>query len=360
MNIHSPSDLDPGDSLFGVCSVSAIVLAVFACSLWRFLALRRRVQQARLMPDRPPALGAGLILLRGEVESADGPPLRIEIEQLGSERETKHGWRHEWAEFLRNVYVQPIGLRLGDGQLVTVIPDERVVLAMALETVPSGQDQRQRVARLMPGASAWLSGSLERSGHVAAARAAGASTWTLRGSARHPLQITSTPLEAQFSAEKDLYASVSAWLGIALALTLTLSFPFYLLLATGKVGNAMITDTKTYGSERKGHKHTRYVVYAKLATAGGVVPLEAEIGSDLHAEIGDEIVKELPFVYAPAAPSIYSLGTRPTISETFVRFGLGLTLVLVFTLVAAAIHARPWYRRKQLTEGGKGRLHEPS
>lgn len=283
------------------------------------------------------------------------------------------------------MHVQPFRLRLPSNDAVLVLPDERIRLVDTLETETRKGTSRRRGAQLNSGESAWVSGVLAHEGShgdPSTAYRSGPGSLILRGTRTEPLECAAGSLDAQFSHWRRFYLASTIVLGLMFLLVHGVLLPFYALLLAGEVDTATITGTSTYSTKSKAGDVVHYVIHAVLSPKAGSVVVKDDVNIDLYNEAkfgllspkaGSVVVKDnahvgrydtavrlkqVPFIYLPAAPSLHSIGSHADLSRGVAYFGAicALAVTIVFPLMRR--RATPWYEQSGVTERGSGRLTE--
>ena len=162
---------------------------------WRDLTLARSLKEAELsaFTGRP-----GPTVAHGKVAWIDPAecPISIEIEQQGSESDTRSGRSVQWTEVDRKTTRQPFEVLLADGRKVRVEPDEDTRIADRLEQVEIvATGVRKKRAAFDPGDEVWVVGAM-RPGRPGASGPASAYRGTVAsapGKERRPLVMRRTP-----------------------------------------------------------------------------------------------------------------------------------------------------------------------
>jgi hypothetical protein len=359
--VEPAASFGPGLSLVWAILFGSAITVLFVLALWRFLVFRGRALRAESIEKSRQELEQGPALLCGRVETEDGgPAVRVEIDQVGTERSHKGQWSHEWRERNRVVHVRPFRLHVPGEEAVQVVPDERIRLVDTLETEKFEDNYRRRVAALENKEQVWISGVLAREGQKsgpATAYRSGPGSWVLRGTRLEPLEVASGSLGRQFSYWQRFHRKATIGLGAVFVLVnVFLLGPYHALLFLGEVERVTITDTSTYTTSSKGHRHTHYVVHGKLSRKAGGGSVEDEVDFSLYLDAKERGLKTVPFVYVPSATWIHGIGTAPRLSHLraiFTFLGVGLS-ALLFGLARRG--AMPWYEQGHVIERGQGTL----
>lgn len=365
----SPESFEPHPALgpvlafFWVLLFDGTLTAMFALSVWRFVHYRGRTLRgdtySRL--PAPPALEAGPALLSGQVETDDGASaVRIEIDQIGTEKQHKNSWSHVWEEIDRSIQLRPFRLRLPNQEAVTVIPDERIRLVDDLHTESNDGVRRRRVAELSMREKVWVSGELVQEGQRGGASTAyrtGQASWTLRGTALSPLEVSSGSLNRQFA----YWGSFFRWAAICftvvwLAVHTFLVGPYCLLLFTGKVTTAQFSTTSTYITRGKNSTTTHYVLHARLPASAGGHEVKDEVSRRVYDFARAGGVGAVPFIHCPFLPSVHSIGRHADLSVARAIILMMISAMSTIWFLSAFRSARPWYEQRKVVERGSGRL----
>jgi hypothetical protein len=168
----------PTTSLWVFAGMVAVNVLLVCVPLYRWLKnlfLARRAERGARRLSAGRDLAPGEVVLKGVVEYARGESLavRVEIEQVGSEEETRNedsdsgivtvSYAHDWTESHRKMQVRPFYLRLGEGQRVRIEPPPNVRLNDRLDGMKVvAQSKRIRIAELSPGERIYAIGTLSR------------------------------------------------------------------------------------------------------------------------------------------------------------------------------------------------------
>lgn len=356
--------LDSAQSFGAALVLGAGISALFGLAVWRLLRYRGRVLRAESIAKQVPALEAGPTLLAGKVETDDaGPAVRVEIDQVGRETKNKNSWSHRWEERHRAVQMRPFRLRLPTEEAVSVVPDERIRIVDDLVTDKFEGVYRRRVAELSHGEKVWVSGTLAQEGQRAGASTAyraGPSAWVLRGTSSEPMEVASGGLSRQFAYWRNWYRWAAGLLGAAWILVHVVLFgPYYVLFWAGKTETLQITRTRTYITKNKNSTTTHYVIHAMLPPrSGGPRELEDEVSWSLYEAARGGQLKQVPFVFWPAAPAFHQIGSHASLHgvRAFIAFAALAASGILFAVLRR--NAMPWYEQKKVVERGSGRLEE--
>lgn len=350
-------------SLFWAALIVGALSGLLVLLIVRFFRTRGRVLRAQSLAKQLPVLAPGPALLVGKVETDDaGPAVRIEIDQVGTETKNKNSWSHQWNERHRAVQVRPFRLRAPNGDVVTVMPDERIQVVDNLVTARFEGTYRKRVAELSAGEQIWVSGVLALEGQQrgpSTAYRSGVAGWVLRGTSSEPLEVASGGLERQFAYWRVFYRW-AAWLVGALWLVVHLFVvgPYLALLATGKVETLAITRTSTFITTSKNSRTTHYVIHAQLPAKAGGREVKDEVGYGPYKAALDGGLKQAPFIYCPLVPALHSIGDHASLGMIRALIGGVLAIVAMLLFEAARRNALPWYEQGKVVERGSGRLEE--
>jgi hypothetical protein len=297
-------------------------------SIWKFFVYRRRAMRAESLEKKQPRT-EGPALLRGHVETdGAGPAVRIE--------------EHVGEELNRAVHVRPFRLRVPGGDIVQVIPHERIRLVnLRRHYISEGNDTRG-FDEIQDGEEVSVSGVLscegEKTGATTAYRS-GTGSWVLRGTPMEPLEVASGSLGQYFSEQQRRYRNLIIFLAvISTVVHVGLFGPYYALLWLGEVETVPVTDTSTDVIDPPDViPETVYMVHARLSEKAGRADVRDHVDEGVYRLAREGKLKEVPFIYVPSATWIYAIGKHATVTTSFgvgsARISLMHTLVLVFVFV---------------------------
>lgn len=339
---------------WGLCGVVPVVLAAFVAARASAQAKAARRAAASSAPLAPGVhLRRGRAVVSGKVVFDEGATVavRVEIHQKGVELKTRRGWTHTWTETHRSVETHRFSLRMPDGRLLPVIPDNNTLLVDRIDhTEPRGREKRMHVAALQPDEQIFVSGDLveeaDVGGDFLGYRDMPLTRLVMRG--RRRLVLSAEPLEKRHWARARFHL---AWLG---RWTLALGFihglllmPYHLRAWTAPVRIGTVESARTSVSRHSRGSTTHYKV--TLDVDGQMRTFEVDRATYLVAQRG----VLMPF--RDAGPSWQAIGARPTVN----RFAAIAAAFLVFVLGSAYKKrrelSRPWYEGN-LVQPGTGRL----
>lgn len=331
-------------------------LAAFVYFAWRALDASRALARANALekqPGKAPTSASSTVTLRGRVETEDGrPAMEVRIEQTGHEYKVKHGYRHKWKEVARTTSVRPFAIRLEDGTAIQVRAPEDAILVDDIETQPKGFGRRRRVARLLPGASVAVSGSLTEEPMMGAGEGYrdGAKGWVLRLPSR---AILSAHHLSESSARWQQFFGLWALLALlSFGCLQTVAWDlFYDLALDGEVHEVRVTNLSTYVTHgRHGSSH-HYVVAAR---DGEDRALSNEVTQATYLSLSEGDV--IPWQVVPERSSRNQIGATPQANWVHL---LVLAVIATFTVIGFTVHRRmttAWWEHETLVEDFPGRL----
>jgi hypothetical protein len=344
---------------FGATLAAAVTLA----SLHR----RRARAEEALSPGAPLADGPAVVFGVVEGEPGAAPPVVVRIHQRGTEVQNKGAWSHKWRETGRDVEVHGFTIVRADGARVRVEPDERVVIHENLVRFElTAYASRERIAEIVPGAQIHVTGELAGAGAAARAgayRASGAVP-VLRPPRTGPMVIADEPVGDTDRHRMRFHALAAAVLAASFVTTVALAMPYSALILDGTHVLATPTEVgtwKTYYKPKNGAGRwiTHYALRAEATLPSGApVTLEDECGYSVYdcAEYGR--CADVPFVVSAHRPDLQQIGDGPTIPAVAIALIVMLGICVGGGYPLAALATRPWYMRRKVNDGGKGRLTE--
>ncbi len=357
--------LSPTLSFVSALLLGGGITALFVTVLSRFLGYRGRMLRAESIAKRGPMpLAPGPTLLQGTVETENGAPaVRIEIDQIGTERKNKNSWSHEWKEQHRHVMTRPFRLRLPNDEIVMVMPEDKVRLVDDLTTEKFDGNRRMRIAQLTHKEVVWISGFLSQGaqkGHQAtSAYRAGPSEWVLRGTMTEPLEVSSGDLKRQFSYWLGFHKVAAILMGIIFAAIHVIAFGhYYALLVTGQAVTADITQTSTYVTRNKRTLTTHYVIHGEFRIKSQLIEVKDEVRQDVFVAAKSGDVKQAPFVYSTVFPALHSIGHHAVQSSVLVAVAWFVLVACLLLYFSTRSFAMPWYEQSKVKESGSGMLSE--
>lgn len=327
-------------------------------------ALQRRsraLSAARREKTRQPsrtALKAGRQTIHGCVAYDEGRDvaMRTEIEQEGTEAETKEGWTHTWTEVRRKVDTQPFFVVTDHGERVRVEPDESSLLWDELEVpsapVPSTDPtpRRTRLATLSRDERVWVTGQLRRADRADVALSGDYRTpavgegWVMR--APPALFVTSVQTVTLHRERAALHGRHA--LLYALCFLASLPVPLgWIDRALGTTEPGIIVDATMHRGSKSSTSWTVVVQTPSGPYTQGV--------HHAPAINGEQPVRRGRF------SSNLGAGPASTSNECFLGIAISGALLLTrWSLRRSSLAALPWFRRPgtKLVESGPGKLAE--
>jgi len=307
-------------------------------------------------------LAPGAAVIAGRViDNGHGPAVTVRIHQDGYQRSSKGSYYHHWKESARDVTVRPFYVARASGELVRVVPDERVFLVDRLDGIvdEDGVERRRRTrtATLTTGEPVYVTGILawgidpqQSGGYRGAGRAL-----IMTPPARGRMLISTEPLIGRHLHAARVHGKLALVTVVALLLAHGGYFLRYHALALfGRPVDAVVTDRRTWQVWHKPKTGSGYWVHHYAVSARDPATdawFDEECSASYHdvARAGDTV----PFLVAgPFA----QLGLVPR--QNAVKLGIFVTLVLIYALVIVGVlqGARPWWDRRRIVDAGSGRL----
>jgi hypothetical protein len=312
-------------SMVWVLVVGSCVTLPLIFSIWSFFVYRRRSIRAESLEKKQPLM-EGPALLRGHVETEGASPA-VRIESLHNALGEEQG--------NRVVHVRPFRLRVPGGDIVQVIPHERIRLVNARTTDISEGNYKRRFVEIENGEEVWVSGVLSREEEKTGASTAyrsGPGSWVLRGTRMEPLEVASGSLGQYFSKQQRLWRNRINVLGVMFTIVhVGLFGPYYALLWLGEVETVPVTDTSTKW-ENDTEFSTAYMVHAKLSEKAGRAAVWDRVEEDVYRLAREGKLKEVPFIYVPSATWIHAIGKHAPVGpwSGILSVLLGLYIALEF------------------------------
>lgn len=343
----------------GPVTVGIVVVVHLLLPLWAAAsAMRRAARAKREMAEAAAQFfpGASLVpgpraVVHGKVEYAPGESaaLRVEIEQAGTEEETKNGWYHRWNEVSRLSFPHPFYVHDVRGTRVRVEPDTRTLLLDKLDRVmPSGDKRRTRIAELLPGEEVFVVGELAVDATGTAYRSA--TEPTMRPPTRGPMVVASEPLEERFRRRHTDAKKAARGLVALLACLLLVDLGFYVRVALARPAVAEVTGARLVRG-----KNVRTKCALDLVTESGVTFQDTSsegVCAQLHPGDTFSPGRRVPILDPGLGGWFAQVGTRPGLH--FAAFWTASVLAVV-GLFVYGLRERPWYEGSVI-DLGKGRL----
>jgi hypothetical protein len=317
-------------------------------------------ERAQGRANVPLAPGTGVIAGR-VIDTGDGPAVTVRIHQEGDEQRSKSRYSHQWTERSREVTVRPFHVARASGELVCVVPDERVFLVDRLDGIVPEDDgnkrQRARTATLTAGEPVYVTGTLawgidprQSGGYRGAGRAL-----VMTPPARGQMLISTEPLIGRHLDAARLHRTLALFTVVALLLVHGGYFlRYHALQLFGRPVDAVVTDLRTWRVWHQ-HKHGRghwvphYAVSARDPATGARFDEECSARYYGVARAGQTV----PFLVAgPFA----QLGLVPTQGSMTLAVFVALALCYTLLIVVVLRGARPWWERRRIVDTGSGRL----
>ncbi len=344
---------------YGLMFVIAAVMA--------FRHRKRGMMEAASNPTAPLVDGPSVVF--GTVErdpSWNGPVIRLDVEQSGSEWQHKGAWHHRWAETRRTLHKRPFVVVRDDGVRVQVDPDDRVVVCDEPDIVRHSYAMRTRVASIEPGQRVHVSGVLEgaalASPHTQMAYRGAQGMPTMRAPGGDRMVISNeAPGEATLKRMR-FHRNWAIGFAAVFAFCATVVMPaFELLSFTGDTVWATpvaVRDWREWHKPRNsaGYWVNRWSVRATWDDHGTPRTVEDDCGEAYHQCVVSGACAQVPYVVSSVAPHWHQIGRYPQLTVgRAVVLGI-LALILLITYPATVFSSRPWYMKKRVVDGGSGRL----
>lgn len=345
----------------------ALMFAIAAFLAWHHS--RRASMERASNPTAPLVDGPSVIY--GTVESDpswQGPVVRLDIHQNGTEWSNKGTWHHQWREVSRTLNRRAFVVVRDDGARVLVEPDEQVTLHDEPDTVRHSINTRTRVAAIEPGQRVHVSGHL-----VGSSLARGDAGGAYRGGMGMPVLRAPRLGRMVISNERPgdpEHKRMRFHRGWAVAFALLFAFvasavmpAFELLSLSNDLVWATPTAVRNWREWHKPKNSAGYWVYRWSVRStwndqGTVRTAEDDCGEAYFACVTEGRCRQVPYTVSTIAPSWHQIGMGPqlTVGRAIIM-GL-LCLVLLIAYPASAMSSRPWYQKKRVVEGGTGRLSQ--
>lgn len=356
------------NSTIAVIAVGLVLtggLLLAACiGEWR--ARRRAAAMRAAISGKLGPLRAGQTVLRGMVESdsPDGRAVAVELRQVGQVIQTKSGPQAQWTEVDRTVEAKPFYLRLEDGRLVRVEPDQRVFVVDQLDDVRrDSRVTRTRSAVIRHGDMVFAIGDLvegydPRAQSDAGYRGTRAKTLVLRASkGRSMLLSTEAPSERHVRRE-GFHGNWALVLGaLMLGIHLFAFGTFELLTFTGTNVNATVVERHTVLHRTKNGSHLSYHLSAQYENVTGHnVRVTDEIAPMAYGDAMTNEGASVPFVVSKYNSNVAQIGTAPELPSVNLGIAVLLSLIVGFVYLGSIRQSRPWYEQRKVVEYEGGAL----
>lgn len=328
--------------LVGVLHVGIPLLMVLVATTRSIsAAVRARAAEARATTEE--RLAPGPACIYGPVELAPGSnhAVRVTIEQVGKNRQTKNGWSHTWTEVSRRVSANPFYVKDTRGR-VRVEPDPRTSLVDQLDRtqpIAGRRDRRERIAEATPGEYAYVVGELDP-GHdpTAGTYRGGEATLVMRPPRGGRLLVSTEPLDARL---QEVSRGQRRWalgfVGLALVFAL-LDLGFWARVAFGRTEVATITQAIPRRS-----KNSRYCGVIADLPSHRLIDVDADLPTCAAVPVGAKTI-----VYVVGDESFAHVGSTPAVHNASVFVGA------LFLLIAVLVYSqrdKPWYEEKVVNNG---------
>lgn len=345
--IVSRGHLSPLQSMIFVDGVATLGLLFVAA-----VALRESLRQGRvasrlgasLVPNAALVEGEGVVMGTIELDEGTKAPVRVEVEQEGTESESSGVWSHQWIETCRRVSVRPFLLRHASGARIRVDPRANAMFINALKgLIRVDHARRVRVTELLPGEKVFVYGELSR------APDSGADGFTLVPPGGGRMLLASEPIAKAF-AQRAAFHRRWAVVAVAAAVAFNAFFAsFHARRWLGEAVDVRIAELRSYdGADDE--EHFRVTMKAADQT---VFSDEVSRSDFQRLHEGDRLqVRHVPLWRSAAA-----IGSRAT-AHSRAYFGVPLLGFLVLAYGMRVRATRPWYEQKKLIDKGNGKLSE--
>lgn len=345
----------------------ALIFAIAAFLAWHHS--RRATMERNSNPTAP--LVDGPAVIYGTVEADptwQGPVVRLDIHQNGTEWSNKGQWHHQWREASRTLNRRPFVVVRDDGARVLVDPDEQVVLRDEPDTVRHNVNARTRVAAIEPGQRVHVSGHLFGAalahGNAGGAYRGGMGMPSLRAPRLGRMVISNErpgdPEEKRMRFHRGWAIAMAALFVFVASVVMP---TFELLSLSNDLVWANPTAVRNWREWHKPKNSSGYWVYRWSVRGtwndqGAVRELQDDCGEAYFTCVTEGRCGQVPFTVSTIAPSWHQIGTSPqlTVGRAIVLGILCLFVVLGYPL--STMSSRPWYQKKRLVEGGSGRLSQ--
>jgi hypothetical protein len=343
----------------------ALLFAFAAFFTWHHN--RRAVMERASNPNAPLVDGPAVVF--GTVESNpdwQGPVVRLDIHQAGTEWCNKGSWHHQWRETNRTLNRRPFVVVRDDGVRVQIEPDERVILHDETDTVRHDLTTRTRVAAIEPGQRVHVSGTLAGASlaqsNVGGAYRGGYGMPSLRAPSIGRMVISNERPGEPALARMRFHRAWAIGIAALVAFLVSVVMPAFELLS---LSNDLVWVTPTEARNwREWHKPKnssgywvyRYSLRGSYVDQGVTRVVEDDCGEAYHRYATERPCAPVPFTVSTIAPSWHQIGTGPqlTVGRCIMLGILCLTLLIVYPASVSA--SRPWYEKKRVVDSGNGRL----
>ncbi len=359
MTYLSDSHMWPALSLVFALSAAACCLYVLVLGAYRIAANLRLAVQAPDVPGGVTRLQTGPAILRGRVRTLDGgTAMRVEIDQIGAERQNKNNWSHTWTETERRVQSNPFSLVLDDGKVVEIAADKDTFLVDALDAGRRLQAAvRRRTAELSLNEHVYCVGELRLGAPDFSARAStfrepSAAGYRMVAPRGGQLLIASEPLPARYYARARWHTGQLVWSVIFSAAVALLFAPYVARALIGKHAEFFIGGKRYYVTGSRKSRTSHFHLSGIRTDTNEGIEEDASRGTYDRVKPHDRI----PVIYLDGWPKLMQLGARATSNSYFAALGLLIALLRMMTWRASRVRSRPWYAQRPLIEHGAGRL----
>jgi len=353
-----------GLGIFGGAAISA---AIAGLAWSRARGLTEEVWRRR-------GLRPGPILLCGVAERLEEAPtavtdtaqplIELEIEQIGTQHQSKSGSYVRWEETSRSLKERPFLIRTDNGDRVRVEPGGRIDLVDRLEAAQRGPGKvrRLRRARIEAGDRLWIRGELHRVGggiDEGPYRGGGpTSAHVLRPPGRGALFVSSEPVEAQGLSDARFHGRYALLYVLLLALAQLVLFSDFRALHThGVAGEASIVSRRSWTTRSKNRVTHHYAFTLRYLDEHGVEH-QREEETNSRAYIFTRADAKVPITYLSTSPSTMQIGRAEEVGTTTGRIAIAAVLLSLLAIghTMIGLSRRPWWRKKTLVETEQGVL----
>lgn len=343
----------------------ALIFALAAFFAWHHN--RRAVMEQSSNPTAPLTDGPAVILGTVEADPTwQGPVVRLDIHQTGTEWCNKGAWHHQWRETSRALNRRPFVVVRDDGVRVQIEPDERVILHDETDTVRHDLTTRTRVAAIEPGQRVHVSGTLVGAslaqGSAGGAYRSGFGAPSLRAPSIGRMVISNERPGAAALARMRFHRGWVIGIATLFAFVAAVVMPAYELLSlSNDLAWATPSDVRNWREWHKPKNSSGYWVYRWSVRGvwddhGTVRTLEDDCGEGYFNYVTQNPCARVPYTVSTIAPSWHQIGAGPQLTVgRCIILGL-LCLVVVIAYPASVFASRPWYEKKRVVDSGNGRL----
>ncbi len=343
----------------------ALIFAVAAFFAWHHN--RRAVMEQASNPTAPLVDGPAVVYGTVEADPAwQGPFVRLDIHQSGTEWCNKGAWHHQWKETSRTLNRRPFVVVRDDGVRVQIEPDERVILHDEPDVVRHDLASRTRVAAIEVGQRVHVSGTLVGAslaqGSAGGAYRSGFGAPSLRAPSIGRMVISNERPGAPELARMRFHRGWAIAVAILFAFVASVVMPAYELLSlSNELAWATPTDVRNWREWHKPKNSSGYWVYRWSVRGawddhGTARTLEDDCGQPYFNYVTEATCARVPFTVSTIAPSWHQIGTGPQLTVgRCIILGI-LCLIIVIAYPASTLASRPWYEKKRVVDSGNGRL----